>query len=684
MTHDRRKTRYHPPQAQRPMDRPSRPVQLPRPAPPLPRSPLPQPSAGRRSTPSSNPLQDLQHQIRQPPPPFAPPTPTPAPTPRQRWQWIRNWQVWGTVAVLCTTGTGLLAAALLFKIPALPNCPAIFWPTASASLRMYCADIAANKRTVDDLLEAIQLVESLPEDHPLQQEIQDSIETWSMMILDLGDEAFQSGELEEAIAIAERIPEHLAAHDLVDDQVQDWQRIWSEGEAIYRAVETALRNQSYQEAFRTSNQLLYVENEYWRTVRHEQLQEVITVARKDGEILGQAQRLADRGDPDSLAEAIQLVQGIGSTSYAHDGAQALLKSIGEDFLDLAQAALDREDYEGAIAIIESIPDTINLGEEAQDFLTIASAQSQAWRGTALDLESAILQAQRLRRDRPLYSRAQTLIRQWRLEIQDVTRLDTARQVARPGTVSDLRAAIAESQMIPDGNPRAGEAQRLEAEWLSQIQRIEDQPILDQANQLAQPGTVAALQQAIATAQQIQPGRTLSGTAQDRIATWTAQVQRLEDQPILDRARQLANAGDWRGAISTAQQISEGRALRADAQAEVTTWRNRLEGQIPLQDAYAIASSGTISGLVAAIQLADEVPSSNSSRSEADQMINTWSYQLLNAAEQQAVVDLENAIAIAQNVPPRTEAYAAAQLRIQSWQQQLQPVPDLPTLPEGSQ
>jgi hypothetical protein len=453
-----------------------------------------------------------------------------------------------------------------------------------------------------------------------------------MMILDLGDEAFQSGELEEAIAIAERIPEHLAAHDLVDDQVQDWQRIWSEGEAIYRAVETALRNQSYQEAFRTSNQLLYVENEYWRTVRHEQLQEVITVARKDGEILGQAQRLADRGDPDSLAEAIQLVQGIGSTSYAHDGAQALLKSIGEDFLDLAQAALDREDYEGAIAIIESIPDTINLGEEAQDFLTIASAQSQAWRGTALDLESAILQAQRLRRDRPLYSRAQTLIRQWRLEIQDVTRLDTARQVARPGTVSDLRAAIAESQMIPDGNPRAGEAQRLEAEWLSQIQRIEDQPILDQANQLAQPGTVAALQQAIATAQQIQPGRTLSGTAQDRIATWTAQVQRLEDQPILDRARQLANAGDWRWAISTAQQISEGRALRADAQAEVTTWRNRLEGQIPLQDAYAIASSGTISGLVAAIQLADEVPSSNSSRSEADQMINTWSYQLLNAAE----------------------------------------------------
>ena len=683
MTHDRRKTRYHPPQAQRPMDRPSRPVQLPRPAPPLPRSPLPQQSAGHRSTPSSNPLQDLQHQIRQPPPPppFAPPTPTPTPAPRQRWQWIRNWQVWGTVAVLCTTGTGLLAAALLFKIPALPNCPAIFWPTASASLRMYCADIAANKRTVDDLLEAIQLVESLPEDHPLQQEIQDSIETWSMMILELGDEAFQSGELEEAIAIAERIPEHLAAHDLVDDQVQDWQRIWSDGEAIYRAVETALRNQSYQEAFRTSNQLLYVENEYWRTVRHEQLQEVITVARKDGEILGQAQRLADRGDPDSLAEAIQLVQGIGSTSYAHDGAQALLKSIGEDFLDLAQAALDREDYEGAIAIIESIPDTINLGEEAQDFLTIASAQSQAWRGTALDLESAILQAQRLRRDRPLYSRAQTLIRQWRLEIQDVTRLDTARQVARPGTVSDLRAAIAESQMIPDGNPRAGEAQRLEAEWLSQIQRIEDQPILDQANQLAQPGTVAALQQAIATAQQIQPGRTLSGTAQDRIATWTAQVQRLEDQPILDRARQLANAGDWRGAISTAQQITEGRALRADAQAEVTTWRNRLEGQIPLQDAYAIASSGTISGLVAAIQLANEVPSSNSSRSEAEQMINTWSYQLLNAAEQQAVVDLENAIAIAQNVPPRTEAYAAAQLRIQSWQQQLQPVPDLPTLPE---
>jgi soluble cytochrome b562 len=670
MTQDRRKTRRPPPPRRpHPSGRSARP--LPPPPPPLPRSPLPPvaPPVVPPVAPPSTPLHDLQQQLRQPV--------------RRRWRWVRNWQVWGTVAVLMTTGTGLLAAALLFKIPALPNCPEIFWPTASASLRMYCAEIAANKRTVDDLLEAIRLVESLPDDHPLRREIDEAIAKWSMQILDLGDETFQRGNLEQAIAIAERIPNHLAAAELVEDRIEGWQLIWAEGEAIYREVEAALREQRYPEAFRIANQLLYVDNAYWQTTKHEELNALITTTRKEGETLLQAQQLADRGGTENLIEAIRLVQTISPNSYAYTGAQRLLTELGEDFLDLAQRALDREDYDGAIAIVRSIPADLDLGDEAQDFLIIAEAQSRAWRGTALDLEEAILQAQRLRRDRPLYGRAQDLIRRWRLEIQDVARLDTARQLAQTGRASDLRAAIAESRQIPDGNPRAGEAQRLESEWLTQIQRMEDQPILAQAEQQAQPGTAAALRQAIATAEQISSNRALSGQARERIDTWTAQLQRMEDQPILDRARQLANAGDWQGAIATAQQISSGRALYRDAQNEVTAWQNRVEGQLPLQDAYAIASSGSVSGLVAAIDLANQVPGNNSSRSEADRMINTWSYQLLDAADQQAAFSLDDAIAIAQRIPPRTEAYAAAQLRIQRWQQQINAVPlppDPPTLP----
>lgn len=577
------------------------------------------------------------------------------------------------------TGTGLLAIALLLKIPALPNCPAIFWPTASASLRMYCAEIAANKRTVDDLLEAIQLLESLPPDHPLREEIDRLIETWSMMILELGDEAFHAGKLEEAIAMAEKIPPHLAAHELVADQVKQWRLIWAEGEEIYREVETLLRQQKFQEAFQRSNQLLAVDNTYWQTTQHETLQGAIAQARRDGSTLARATRLAE-GSLEEIIEGIRLAQGIPESSYLFDVAQKALENFQQGILDLAQDALDREDYDGAIAIIEGIPEDLDLGEEAQDFLNLASAQSHAWRGSATDLETAIAQARRLERDRPLYDRAQRLIRGWQAELQTLRRLDAAQQIAQGGTVTALRAAIAEAQLIPGDNPRIGDVQSQIATWTARIETIEDQPILDQAIQLAQSGTVQALQAAIATAQQISPNRALGGEAQERIASWTNRIQMIQDQPILDRARQLANQGNWEEAIATAQQITAGRSLYADAQAEVSAWQSRIQGQSQLQQAYEMAGNGSVAGLSAAIQLANQVPSDSRSRPEADQMIYTWSYQLLNAAEAQALVDPAAAIAIAEGIPPRTEAYAIAQLRIQTWRQQLQAPPTVPAAP----
>ena len=543
---------------------------------------------------------------------------------------------------------------------------------------MYCAEIAANKRTVDDLLEAIRLVEDLPPDHPMRTEIDRQVALWSVMILELADEAFHSGDLEGAIAIAEQIPAHLAASDQIEDQIQEWQGIWAEGEEIYRQVEAELRNQNFQAAFRTSNRLLDVDNTHWQTTRHEQLQTLITSARRDGSVLTRAKNLADQSTVSSLQEAIRLVQSIPESSYVYGDAQTFLAELGNSMLDIAQSSLDRGDYEGAIAIIEALPDNLNLDEEAEDFLNLASAQSYAWRGTVVDLETAISRASQLRRDRPLYRRAQTFIQEWRIEIQDIRRLNTARQLAQPRTIAALRAAIAEAQLVPEGNPRAGEAAQLVADWIAEIQTIEDQPILDQATQLAQPGTVPALQSAIATAQQIEGDRALSSEAAAQITAWTERIQMVQDQPILERARQLASVGAWDDAIAMARQIQSGRSLYDDAQRDIAGWQNRLEGQAQLQDAYAIADSGTIAGLVSAIQIANQVPANNSSRDEADQMINTWSYQLLNAAEAQSTVDLQGAIAIAQSIPPRTEAYAPAQLRIQTWQQQLGTAPSLPS------
>jgi hypothetical protein len=576
---------------------------------------------------------------------------------------------WAIATVLICTGLGGLSLALLFKLPSLPNCPSIFWPTASGSLRLYCGQLAANKKTVDDLLEAIKLVDGLPDDHPLRSQANQYIEEWSQDILDLADEAFHAGQLQGAIDIANRIPVDTSAHSLVEERIKSWQSIWTKAEDIYKKAEAAMAAQDLRQAFAIAVQLLYVDNKYWETTKYRELTDLIEVARVEGGKLSKAKALARRGGLSNLLSAIKLLDEIKSDSPARKEAERLIGEFGQKLLDLAESRLRRRDAQEAISIARQIPSRAGLQAEVQDFIDLALAQEQAWGGTVADLESAIIQAQRLERNRPLYGKAQQLISRWQLEIQDVGHLEMARRFAEAGTMDDLRAAIAQAQQVPRGNPRREEAQEAIGRWTAQIETYEDQPYLDQAEQLARNGDTASLQAAIDQASQIRRGRTLYGEARDRIRDWTAQIQRIQDQPLLDRARRLAEVGDLGGAIATADQISSGRALSGEAQAAAQQWRDQIEGGNRMQQAYQYAGVGTTAMLLTAIRTADQVPSSSSTRSEADRMIGIWSQEILRIAEEQSASDLAQAIATAETVPARTEAYAAAQLRIQFWRQQ---------------
>ena len=42
-----------------------------------------------------------------------------------------NWKFWGIIIILLSSGLGFLSIALLLKLPAVPNCPRLFLPTAS-------------------------------------------------------------------------------------------------------------------------------------------------------------------------------------------------------------------------------------------------------------------------------------------------------------------------------------------------------------------------------------------------------------------------------------------------------------------------------------------------------------------------------------------------------------------------
>jgi hypothetical protein len=579
--------------------------------------------------------------------------------------------------VLFSGGVGFIAIALLLKLPAVPNCPATFWPTASASMRLYCAQLAANKQTAEDLLQAIALVEALPADHPMRTEINRHIEQWSLDILKIGEQKFQAGKLTEAIEIARKIPARVSASNLVEKQIDRWKGIWSQAEGVYSKVEQQLRQSNWTQAFREAVKLTSVNNKYWATTKYDEVAKKIQLAREDSAKLDKAYQLSRAEKVDDILEAIKQAEKISRESYAYKEAQNLIADCGKRLIKLAQARLEQRNWEGVLEIANKIPPSVKLESEKADLIDLAQALSTAASGTSSDLEKAIALAQKLQPDRPLYNKAQGFIDRWKRETEDVARLERARMYAESGLVPDLKSAIAEAQQVPRGNPRYSEARKEISRWTAQAETIEDQPYLDRADQIAGFGGSASLQEAIQEASRIAPGRALYKKAQSKIAKWTDTIQREQDQPFLDQARTLANGGNLPDAIATAQQIKAGRALYKEAQNEVRGWQMEIEGQQLLQQANQAAIPGTPEALSSAIRLARQVPRSASVKDDARSAVNRWSDQLLSMANDRSSYNLKEAIEIAKMVPSGTDAYSSAQGQIQSWQRSLEPPPPSP-------
>jgi hypothetical protein len=598
----------------------------------------------------------------------------PGKTPRKLPRWTRSWVFWTVILALAPGSIAFIAMSMLLKLPSAPNCPSIFWPLASASVRLHCAQLAASKQNVKDLLQAIALVQHLPQNHPLRAEIDRLIEDWSKEVLNLADLSFQDGKLEEAIATARKIPQELAAYKLVDEKIADWQSIWSKAEDLYKEAENETREQRWQSAFMAASKLLRVDNKYWANTKYNQLNQLITQAREDGNKLDQAESLAKSGNVDNLLKAIKLAESIAKDSYIYAKAQELIPEVGRTMLDLAQSKLDKQNGDEAISIAQSIPDSTGLAQDKEDFIALAEAQNSAWLGTVSGLEVAISQAQQIEPSRPVYDKAQKLIARWQLEIEDVARLDRARNFASQGSIGDLSAAIAEAQLIPTNNPRSSEAKTEIGRWTAQIQTIEDRPYLERAEQIALLGDINSLQAAIAEASQIRRGRALYRDSRSKIATWTENIQRIQDRPILDQARSLANNGNLNDAISTANQISRGRALSGEANNDIGKWQEEISAKQNWSKARDVALQGTPEALARAIRLARRVPRSHPLRIDANVAMDQWSQQLLDIARSQGQADMNRGIETANLIPRGTAAYDAAREQIRTWQQFLNPAP----------
>lgn len=589
-------------------------------------------------------------------------------------RWSKNWQFWLAVSLMLSVGMGFVAIASLLNLTAESNCSKVFWPTASANDRFFCAQEAASKRTVDDLLRAIELVNALPSDHPLRPRINGQIDRWSQDILKLGNARFQEGKLEEAVAIARKVPQNVPAYPAVEKQIQQWQSIWNDAEKIYAAAVAYLRQEEWGQAFRQANLLLDTGNTFWESTKYEELTQAIDTTKAEGNKLIKARNTASEGGLDNLVTGIKLAQGIDQNSYLYQAANKLIAEFSKKILDIAQKRLQAGDWQEAVAIANKIPDAANLKAQVEDFNQLASATAQALTGSVEGLSKAIEIAQKLKDGRPLYKQAQDLVGRWQQEIADVKTLDVASRLAAPGGVKDLRAAIAQLQTVPQSNPRSGEARTQIINLSRQIELLEDSPYLQRANDLASAGDPNSLEAAVAQASRIGQGRTLYREAQTKIQAWIERRQRLQDQPFLDRAQQLAASGNLAGAIEMARRIRSGRVLYEEARSNIRTWQAQFLGEQGLQSARQAAIPGTADALETAISLALQVPESSSLRWQASEAIDEWSQRILALAVEQSSSDLAGAIATLKKIPSGARAFEQARSQIKVWEESLNPPP----------
>lgn len=632
------------------------------------------------------------------PPSKTPPSKTPLQTrPGDRPGWAKqvliSWQLWIFLAMGGVTATGSLAFMSLVRLPQALECPRVFWPLASASLRVYCAQAAAEKKTHRGLLDAITLVDSLPEDHPLRPMVDRNIRRWSLELMDVAEELFQDGNLNEALAAAASIPyKHLECtttecpEEFMKRRTQRWQEIWEEGEKIFDDSEKALIDQKWNKAAEIAVLLLSVENRYWRTTKYEEISAQVQEVRGTNSVLAKARALAEKNDVESLIEAVRLAASISPQSRLYPVAKGALARFGGQLMTLAETSLEGKDLGGTLQILDSIPSQANLEREVRDFRAIARAQSRTWSGVVADIQGAIAELRKLGTDRPYYAKAQELIGRWQTDIVDIARLQSAEKLAANGSTPSLMTAIAEASLIPKTNPRWDDAQALIAAWTTTIQTREDQPVLDRAEQLAQNGTIDGYRAAIDEAKRIGRGRYLYEDARGRIASWQEKLEWLEDQPFLAQARTLAARGNLVGAIASAQRIGSGRLLSGEAQAAIRDWQSQVDAENSLISARGYAQDGwNPDALLQAIETADRVPTSSNLRYDANLEIAAWSNRLLQIAIDRANGDLYRAIEIARMVPPGSDAYGVARDRIAGWEALLQrpePVLERPSVLPG--
>ena len=502
------------------------------------------------------------------------------PAPKTPWRWLL-----AASALCAAMGAAAVGAFLwLLTVPTAPNCQRLSSLSPDID-RLYCAQAAAASGNSQDLLDGLNLMANWQESHPLHGEAQNWMAEWSDDILTIARNAVREGDLERGRELSQRIPPSSPSYEAAVTAIAEWEDTWRWGDGLIAEAEAALQTSNWSEVTYVMQQLRQSDYRYWRVDQPQALASQMTAEKAAQRHRAKAQRLAQAGTVEGLQQAIAAAQNIDPQTFVWEQMQADITQWGTRLLERGLQQWYAMDLGGAEVIGQLVADIPALSVEGYDLAILSRARGRAnasvtnWEPTVThlwELNRAIATAKAIEPDSRFYPQAAASIASWEQQLEDLGALYQARLAADGKQIPAFDAAIARANAVEGGRMRRLQAQTLAAHWQREVERIEDAPLLREARQIADSGQIDDLQSAIARASQIEPNRALYGEAQAAVGRWQSQVQTIQDRPILDRAKRYAAKGQLRQAIAEAGAIRRGRALTSEARALQRRWQSQID------------------------------------------------------------------------------------------------------------
>ena len=572
---------------------------------------------------------------------------------------VDPWSAFWAVLAAMVGGTGITSYLLLIAVPPTPNCQGIL-PISTDAERLYCAQVGADTKEVPKLRSAIDLVKGWTDRHPLYGEAQRLLKSWSEDLMRVGRKQLDEGNIDRAIATVKIIPVSSPVYDRAQESIAKWSSQSQVSASIDAKFERSMKLGEWDRAFGTLQSVQRMRGSYWNTYKYDKMSSSLVLERdawdklqeakdalEDKESDGYAERAkrlelavkatASAGkdkvkiveaplpkEPEPIVKAMKLANQINPNTYVYQQGQVLRSKLSKHLVQLSVGLYKTQNFNEAIALVQKVPQDVSIYPEAQDWVKLNQAHVWAGKQHMLALMNAVAQVKKIPKTSSIYTLARTKQSNWQGMLKQQTQLQWAKSIASFQQPATLALAIETAKQVPAQSDVGQTIQGEMATWSRQIETVDNRVTLAKARQIVRAGeSLANLKAAVRLAGKVTIDRPLGEEITASVAEWNEKIQTIEDRPILAQAIAVASKGNLTQAIAIANRIALGRTLYQDAQAEVRYWQLELQeiaDRHTLERAIGIYRQGQIS---MAIDIASTIARRSSIYSDARSCMADW-------------------------------------------------------------